>query len=252
MGVETKAVRILPLGDAALTVEFGSGIDAAVQARVAALAAAVESGRASDEAPFSAIVDVVATFRSLTVHFAPADAAGLAPALARLAEAARGTATAGRRWRLPAAFDPDFAPDLDGLAERAGLARRAVIDLFLGARFRVAMIGFMPGFPYMSGVPAALAAPRLASPRTAVPPRSIAITGEMCAVYPWRSPGGWRLVGSTPIDLFDAAAAEPSLLAANDTVEWVEVSADDHARIAADLAAGRMSRNDFRVVEISA
>jgi KipI family sensor histidine kinase inhibitor len=253
MGDEKTAVRILPLGDAALTVEFGRVIEAATQARVTALAAAIDAARQAGDPLLSVIVDVVPTFRSLTLHLArPGGEPGLADRLARMAAAVDGVETAGRHWRLPASFDPTFAPDLDDLAVRAGLDRAAAVALLLGARFEVGMIGFMPGFPYMTGVPARLSAPRLSSPRTAVPARSIAVTGEMCAVYPWQSPGGWRLVGSTPVDLFDPTDREPSLLAAGDTVEWAAVSADAYRAIAADLAAGRVRRRDFRIERVAA
>jgi KipI family sensor histidine kinase inhibitor len=250
---EGTAVRMLPLGDAALTVEFGRTIAAATRVRVTALAAAIETARSTGDPAFASVVDVVPTFRSLTLHFSrPGGDPGLAERLAQMAAAADGGATAGRHWRLPACFDAAFAPDLDDLAARAGIDRAAAVALLRGARFEVGVIGFMPGFPYMSGVPARLSAPRLASPRTAVPARSIAVTGEMCAVYPWRSPGGWRLVGSTPVDLFDPNDREPSLLAVGDTVEWDEIDADAYRAIAADLAAGRIGRHDFRVERAAA
>jgi KipI family sensor histidine kinase inhibitor len=245
-------IRVLPLGDAALTVEFGRTVEPTILARVSASAAAIERARECDPR-FARIVDVVPTFRSLTIHLDPpgiADTA-LVERLIEIAEAADGDLAAGRRWRLPACFDAAVAPDLAELADAAGIDRDAAAALFAGAVFRVAMIGFMPGFPYMTGLPAVLARPRRKNPRTTVPARSIAVAGEMCAVYPWPSPGGWHLIGSTPVDLFDLTDPEPALLAAGDEIEWRPVTLAEHAALVADLAAGRLDRRSFLIAETS-
>jgi KipI family sensor histidine kinase inhibitor len=136
-------------------------------------------------------------------------------------------------------FDTDFAPDLPRLCEIRHITRSAAIDQLLGATFRVYMIGFQPGFPYMGGLPAALNMPRLPSPRQKVPAQSVAVTGEMCAVYPWESPGGWNLLGRTPVTLFDPQRAEqPAMLAAGDEVCWTEVDRPAHDQLVADIADG--------------
>ena len=94
------------------------------------------------------------------------------------------------------------------------------------------MLGFMPGFPYMGGLPAKLAMPRLATPRLSVPARSLAVTGALCAIYPVASPGGWRLLGRTPLELFDPAdAAAPALFAPGDEVMWQAIDAAEFARL---------------------
>jgi KipI family sensor histidine kinase inhibitor len=249
--------RILPVGDAALTVEFGDSIDPALHARVIGLADALEQARAAtpsseDAGEYSGIVDVVPTFRSLTVHFNPllADGERLGRALVRLAASAGAVSTMGRHWRLPVCFDDEFAPDLNDLAESKGLSREAVINLMAEATFKVYMIGFMPGFPYMGGLPAVLEAPRLASPRKAVPARSLAVAGAMCAVYPWESPGGWRLLGRTPVPMFDAADSEsPSLLASGDEVRWQAVERPLYVELEAAASAGRLERSSLLLAQ---
>lgn len=246
-------LRLLPLGDTAWTVEFGDRIDPALHARVLGLAGALEKARVSGRSgelagEFAGIVDVVPTFRSLTVYYNPllCDGEFLGRALMQLAESA-GTASAqGRHWRLPVCFDDEFAPDLNDLAEAKALSREAVIALMTGATFQVYMIGFMPGFPYMGGLPPELEIPRLASPRKAVPARSLAIAGAMCAVYPWESPGGWRLLGKTPIPMFSAAdTASPSLLASGDRVCWQAVDRSDYLDMEAAGKAGALDRKRF-------
>jgi inhibitor of KinA len=245
------APRLLPLGDTAWTLEFGQIIDPALHARVQGLAQALDAARTSTDAhfaaQFSAIVDVVPTFRSLTVHYDPLQTDGerLGEDLLRLAQGAGSASHAGRCWSIPVCFEAAYAPDLEDLAQSKGLSREAVIALMSEATFQVYMIGFMPGFPYMGGLPEVLEMPRLASPRKAVPARSLAVAGAMCAVYPWESPGGWRLLGRTPVPMFAASEASPSLLAAGDRVRWQAIDAARYLEIEAALAAGTFDRQSL-------
>lgn len=229
----TPAPRLLALGDAAWTVEFGAVIEPALHARVLALEAAVRAACARAEAPWTAVEDVVPTFRSLTVHHDPLAEQGpaLGQALLALAQQVEAVPVGGRRWVLPACFDPALAPDLAALAARQGLPSTAVIDALLQAELRVYQIGFMPGFPYMGGVPPVLQVPRLPIPRKAVPPGSIALAGAMCAVYPWESPGGWHLVGRTPVPLWDLRRTPPALLASGDVVCWRAIDRSEYERL---------------------
>lgn len=237
--------RLLPLGDSAWTVEFARHIDPAVHGRVMALDALVNDARQHDPA-FAGIVDTVPTFRSLTVHFRPdPDPLVLGERLLTLARSTEATTLDGRHWLLPACFYADFAPDLAEVAERHGMTPAAVVELLCQTAFRVYMIGFMPGFPYMGGLPACLHTPRLSTPRKLVPARSIAIAGEMCAVYPWPSPGGWNLLGRTPLDLFVAGDNPPALLASGDCVHWRAIDRAEYSRIERALASGELHRQHF-------
>lgn len=240
---------LLPQGDAAWTVEFGAGIDPVLHARVLALAERVRARR-DVEPVLASVRDVVPTFRSLTVLFDPlhTDADALGRRLLDLSAAGGSSVHAGRRWRLPVCFAAECAPDLAALSAACGLAEAAVVQRLTSTPFRVGMIGFMPGFPYMTGLPPALALPRLATPRKAVPARSLAVAGAMCCVYPWESPGGWRLLGRTPLPLFDLQRAdEPAWLAAGDEVHWQAVDRATHDRLVADWARGSGSREAFLV-----
>lgn len=243
--------RLLALGDSAWTVEFGTGIDPAINARVMALAGHIERLR-SAEATLACITDVVPTFRSLTVHFDPlaANAGQLGEQLLALATQGGEATHAGRSWQLPVCFEPEFAPDLPRLAQARGLSEQEVIERLLGCTLRVYMIGFLPGFPYMGGLPAELAMPRLSSPRQRVPAHSVAVTGQMCAVYPWESPGGWNLIGRTPVALFDLAhATQPAMLSAGDSVHWIAVSRQEHDALSRQAQAGQLERERFLVQE---
>ena len=246
-------VRLLALGDTAWTVEFGEVIDPLLHGRVLGLAGALEALRAgrevSSESPFAAVVDVVPTFRSLTVHFDPlrCDGQRLGEELLVLARSAGVAGACGRQWRIPVCFDDDCAPDLSDLAKSKGLAREAVIELMTQTEFQVYMIGFMPGFPYMGGLPAELQMPRLSSPRKAVPERSLAVAGEMCAVYPWESPGGWRLLGRTPVPMFQAGDPQPALLASGDRVRWQSIDRATYLELERAGQAGALERHTLLV-----
>ena len=248
---ELLAPRLLALGDAAWTVEFGREISAAVNARVMDLAERIALLR-QDDPLFATVSDLVPTFRSLTLHFDPllTDAEALGERLLALGQQAGSKLHEGRRWRLPVCFEGDFAPDLPRLAEAKGLDQEAVIQRLLEAEFRVYMIGFLPGFPYMGGLPPELAMPRLASPRQRVPANSLAVAGEMCAVYPWESPGGWNLLGRTPVQLFDLKqAGQPAMLAAGDRVRWYAVSRNEYEQLQQQIQGGALPRESFLQAE---
>lgn len=234
------APRVLPLGDAALTVEFGQAIDPTIHALVLGFCAALDTQAQAGQ--LDGVVEWAPAFRSVSVYFDPQrmDAAALAERLQKLAETRPSAQPGGRRWRIPVCFDADLAPDLDAAAEASGLGREGVIQLLTRTSFTVYMLGFLPGFPYLGGLPAALALPRLATPRSLVPARSLAVAAGMCAVYPWASPGGWRLLGRTPIPLFDPSwTPSPALLAAGDTLRWQAVERARFDALEADCAAGR-------------
>jgi KipI family sensor histidine kinase inhibitor len=122
-----------------------------------------------------------------------------------------------------------------------------VIEALCATELRVFLIGFLPGFPYLGELPDWLRLPRRTTPRTAVPANSLAIAGAQAAVYPWASPGGWHLLGRTPVRLFNLAdAARPALLAPGDTLRFAPVSRDEFECLAADVAAGKIGPKDWQ------
>jgi inhibitor of KinA len=239
--------RLLDAGDCAFTIEFGDSITPEVVAKVAALEGALMAARERGELP--GVVEAMPTFRSLTVLYDP-----LATSRAVLDPVMRGLLAQGmpqarqepRRWRLPVCYGGEFGADLEHVAATRGLAVDEVIRLHAGSEFTVYMLGFMPGFPFMGGLPAALAMPRRTEPRVRVPAGSVAITGPLTAIYPWESPGGWQLLGRCPVPLFDATAAEPVLLAPGDRVRFEPVEAAALARLQAAFGRGELSAASFR------
>jgi KipI family sensor histidine kinase inhibitor len=220
-------VRFLPVGDRALAVEFGDAVDRALSRRVLAFDRAIRA------APPAGVTETVPTFRSLLVHYDPLATARtkLEGALAALLDRDEASASETRLWRIPVCYAGAFAPDLDEVARLTAHSAGEVVSLHSSTRYHVYMLGFLPGFPYMGDLPAELALPRRADPRVRVPAGSISIATTLTAIYPYESPGGWHLIGATPIRFFDPARDPPSLLAAGDAVLFEPISADRFAAI---------------------
>lgn len=228
------APRIIPQGDAALVVEFGRVIDRAVSERVTALAAAVAA------AAIPGVGEAVPTFRSLLIHYDPLvlDFAALAAWAETLAMTADVVRRRARLIHMPICYDEDMGPDLAEAAAHAGLSRAEAARLHASVDYHVYMLGFAPGLPYMGDLPEPLRMPRLATPRVRVPARSVGIASTLSTIYPLEIPGGWRLVGAVPTEMFDLARDPPALLRPGDRVRFrpVERAAFDDVRAA--FAAG--------------
>lgn len=227
-------LRVLAAGDTAFVVEFGNAIDRTLNAKVMALHRAVVA------AGLPGIVETLPTFRSLMVFYDPLTAtrAELEPQVLALAAGKSERAAAGKLWRLPVCYDGELAPDLAEVAERTKMSVEQVVALHAGATYFAYVLGFMPGFAYLGGLPKQLDLPRRKEPRVRVPQNSVAIAGEMTAIYPWESPGGWHLIGRTPIALFDLRREQPILWGAGDEVQFTRIDRATHDRIAAQVADG--------------
>jgi inhibitor of KinA len=228
------AVRFLPVGDTALNVEFGETVDRALSRRVLQLDRLIRSS-----AP-TGIVETVPSFRSLLVHYDPllTGRADLETALAALIDTDAGPAQPARLWRIPVCYEPSFAPDLAEVAAATGFPVGKVVRLHSSIQYHVYMLGFLPGFPYLGDLPAELALPRRADPRVRVPAGSIAVATCLTAIYPFESPGGWHLIGTTPLKLFNATQTPPTLLAPGDAVRFEPIDAVAFARIESAVEAG--------------
>jgi KipI family sensor histidine kinase inhibitor len=227
--------RLLPAGDSAIVIEYGDAIDPRINARVRLLRHALEAGG------HRGIIEFVPTYRSLMVHYDPMVVSrGALEDL--ITTAANGlpeqSPESARTVEIPVMYGGDAGPDLADVAAIAGLDEPSVVALHAGADYVVFMLGFMPGFPYLGGLPEAIAAPRLATPRTSVPAGSVGIAGAQTGIYPTESPGGWRLIGRTPVRLFDSRQSPPALLEAGDHVRFVPVGGAEYDAVARRVAAG--------------
>lgn len=129
-----------------------------------------------------------------------------------------------RRVEIPVCYGEEFGPDLEYVAKYNGLSTKEVIDRHSAPEYLIYMLGFMPGFPYMGGLDPKLATPRLSRPRSLVPQGSVGIAGQQTGLYPLTSPGGWQLIGRTPLSLFDAKVEPPTFLLSGDRVKFVPIS----------------------------
>ena len=222
--------RILSAGDSGLTVEFGATIDPTLNDRVLALARAIE------KLSIDGVIEIVPTYRSLTVYFdlARTDVPSLAQ---RLGESVQNLpakpSRAGPTIQIPVLYGNKFGPDLPDVAARADLSPEEVVALHTSVEYRVYMLGFSPGFPYLGMVPEKIATPRLPEPRIQVPAGSVGIAGSQTGIYPQESPGGWRLIGRTPLRLYDPARTKSFLLHVGARVRFVSISQKEYEQRAA-------------------
>jgi len=220
--------RFLPLGDSGLVAEYGGDeISDEANDAVRALRHVLEQHLPAGT------VESVPTYRSLLLVYDPqrTTAAEIRAAVAAAAAAADpGRVPQGRLIEIPVAYGGVHGPDLPGLAAEVGLQESDVVALHAGREYRVYMLGFSPGFPYMGTLAPALRVPRLASPRTRVPERTVALAGQQTGVYPIESPGGWRLIGRTPLRIYAPERTAPFLLDAGDRARFVPISAGQYER----------------------
>jgi len=227
-------VRFLSAGDRALVVEFGDRVDRALSDDVLRLDASLRS------TGLAGVVETVPTFRSLMVHYDPlvTSRAELEQAIAALLDRRSGLCRDATLWRVPVCYEGEFAPDLAEVARLTELTPREVVGLHSAVRYHVYMLGFLPGFPYLGDLPPRLALPRRADPRVRVPAGSVSIATTLTAIYPYESPGGWHLIGATPIRLFDPSRSRPALLAPGDMVQFEPINPAGFAAIKEAIDSG--------------
>lgn len=206
------------MGDAAILVELGDVLDAALNARVHALARRVEALRG--------VTAVVPGYATLLVEYDPAQCEydalchEIQNAL-HIGDAAVVNHT--RVIEIPVKYGGEYGPDLEFVARHNGITPAEVVNVHARTTYQVFMLGFAPGFPYLGIVDEKIAAPRLETPRKRVPAGSVGIAGRQTGIYPRESPGGWRLIGRTDVPLFDPTREPPTLLRAGDHVRFVPI-----------------------------
>ena len=209
--------RILPVGDAALTVEMGRALLPELNARVRALDEALRAD------PFSGLVESVPAYASLLCVYDPARTsfADARAALEQRLDAPAATPRPGSKHVVPVRYGGENGPDLGEVARARGLSEREVIQRHTATTYTALFVGFLPGFAYLGTVAAELETPRRAAPRPRVPAGSVAMAGRLTGVYPFASPGGWNLIGRTERVFFDPFGAEPALVQPGDRIRFL-------------------------------
>lgn len=231
-------IQISPIGDSAVIVQLGTQINLVTHKRL------VELSRYLDNHPLPGMVEYVPAFTSITIFYNPlqlhsekADPAILPYELIyqkvkqiiahledKVSEAKLGVKTV----EIPVCYGGDFGPDLNYVAKYNKLTPEEVIEIHSHNDYLVYMIGFAPGFPYLGGMSKQIATPRKPSPRLCIPAGSIGIAGEQTGAYPIETPGGWQLIGRTPLALFNPNLVPPSLLQAGDTIRFRPISYEEY------------------------
>jgi inhibitor of KinA len=232
-------MEIIPLGDSALMVRMRERFDDAPEQTLDTVLLAFQQ---LQKAAMPGVIELAPAYTSVTVFFDPIVVARAAETpekvfdwlATRVRAAVAGVANPGRPARsqsrtveIPVCYDPEFALDIDDVARRAAISPGEVVHLHSAAEYRVACIGFVPGFPFLAGLPNELATPRRDVPRKQIPPGSVGIGGAQTGIYPLCSPGGWNLIGRTPLRLFDPQKNPPTLLRAGDRVRFRKISRDE-------------------------
>ena len=220
--------RFLPLGDTALSVEFGDSISPELNQAVVDLDLAVRAAK------FESITETAPSYRSLLICYEPALMSfnALVAALRGLMSISKQTASAPAvEWSVPVIYEQPFADDLPDVARQLGISEDAVISLHTSADYRVYMLGFAPGWPYLGGLPNELHTSRKETPRAQVPAGAIVIGGVQAGIVPITTPSGWHIIGQTPLRPFDPDGKKPFLFDAGDRVRFRRIDQPTFERL---------------------
>ncbi|MDD6218347.1 MAG: 5-oxoprolinase subunit PxpB [Selenomonadaceae bacterium] len=219
------SARFLPAGDSAIAVEFGREIDLNINNQVAAMRTVIEA--AIDEGKLKGIVELVPTYGSLLVVYdqLAVGYAGLIEQLKILAEGLKGVEIPDREVvEIPVVYGGEYGPDLGIVAQLNSLSEDEVIKRHSEAEYPIYMLGFVAGFPYLGGMDKSIAAPRKQTPRLKIPAGSVGIAGQQTGIYSVESPGGWQIIGRTPLKLYDADGEKPILLRAGQSIRFKPIT----------------------------
>jgi len=220
-----RSARYLPFGDSGLLIEFGETIDLKTNQRVIAL------NDVTLKANIEGIDELVPTYRSLLIRYDPQKVSyeKLVDRVKDIENTLKPTIMKkGREVVIPVIYGGEYGPDVAYVARIHGLTEEHAIKLHSEKQYRVYMIGFIAGFPYLGEVTDEIATPRLETPRLKVPAGSIGIAEKQTGIYPREAPGGWQIIGRTPVRLFNPAKRTPALLEAGDTVKFKSISEEEY------------------------
>lgn len=229
-----EQARFLPMGDGALVMEFANEISKEVNARIRQTTKAIEK-------TIEGVIEVLPTYRSITIFYRPDQITydELVTKLQTIKEGNEEGDSLSRRIEIPTVYGGEYGPDLAYVAQHASLSEEEVIRIHTGTDYLVYMLGFSPGFTYLGGLDARIATPRLESPRVKIPAGSVGIAGSQTGMYPSESPGGWQLIGRTPLKLYDPKKEPPVFIQAGDYIRYVAITESEYAEIEEQVNAGR-------------
>lgn len=220
-----EEARYLMSGDKGLVVEFGNEISESVNEKVRGMYLAIQKNQ------MPGIYELIPTYRSLLIQYNPMEIE-TDRLIETLAEIEKDMGAIDlpkpRTVEIPTIYGGGFGEDLSFVAEHNGLSEDEVIKIHTSIDYRIYMLGFTPGFSYLGGMSEKIAAPRLKTPRTKIPGGSVGIAGKQTGIYPMESPGGWQLIGRTPVKLYDPTSETPIILQAGDYIRFKSINKDEY------------------------
>lgn len=221
-------IRILTAGDSALLIEFGKEINPETNRKITAIVQLMR------EQHIEGIVDVIPAFCSLLINYDPRVLSyeELKERMENLLKIETKTETTRKRiFEIPVCYGGEYGPDIDNIAEHAGLSVNEVIKIHSSKDYLIYMLGFLPGFTYLGGLDERIHTPRLASPRLTIRAGSVGIGGSQTGIYPLDSPGGWQLMGLTPVRTYDPERQTPILVEAGDYIRFIPIDEEEFLHI---------------------
>ncbi len=221
-------IKLLTAGDSSILLQFGNTIDPAINRKIAATVQLMR------EQHINGVTDVIPAFCSLLINYDPRvisyeQIKGRMEALVKIDVSAGNTRK--RVFEIPVCYGGEYGPDIQNIADHAGLSVEEVIQIHTSRDYLIYMLGFLPGFTYLGGLDERIHTPRLANPRIRIPAGSVGIGGSQTGIYPMDSPGGWQLMGMTPVKTYDPDREVPILVEAGDYIRFVAIDEDEFHRI---------------------
>lgn len=221
-------IKFLTAGDSAIVMEFGDTIEKEINARIAAVVENLKNKK------IDGILDILPTYRSILINYDPVKIS-----YGEMMDILKGLSKADpnkqsdevRLIEIPTLYGGEYGPDIDFVAENAKMSKEEVIKIHSGTDYLVYMMGFIPGFTYLGGLDERIATPRLKSPRLKIDPGSVGIAGSQTGMYPLESPGGWQLIGRTPLKLFDDTKEPPVFIQAGNYIRYVPIDQKEYDKI---------------------
>lgn len=230
-----QEIKILTAGDSSLLIEFGNEISTEINQKITATVQLMK------EQHIEGVVDMIPAFCSLLINYDPRVISydELKERMTALTKVDIKTQAGTKKvFEIPVCYGGEYGPDLANIAEHAGISEEEVIKIHSSRDYLIYMLGFLPGFTYLGGLDERIHTPRLANPRLKISAGSVGIGGSQTGIYPLDSPGGWQLMGMTPVKTYDPEREVPILVEAGDYIRFVPVSEEEYLRIREQVEKG--------------